>query len=358
MLSHSLAKKIIDDVETYINEEIIITGTDGIILASSDHSRIGNLHEGSLICIQKRNMLIIHKNDEKTLKGVKNGINLPIFFDEQLIGVVGVTGNPDDVLAYGKLLRKMTELLIKENYYSKQAQWRLRNLETFVDDWIEANEITQELMDRAFVYQIDLSQTKQIILIEGMFSYDSVHNISDYWDDERHVDFFIYHGHSQLLLVHSVYTDETILSQKLKKLCTYTNAKIGVGQAVSPELVSRSYSQAKKALNASSINNPIVFEKDLQLSLCLQEINSEVKKEYIKRVLSQVMKEETLLHTVRIFLQQNMAIKGTAEALNIHINTLHYRLKRWHQLTNLDLKKTDSIVSTYLAFFFLDEHTN
>lgn len=80
MLSPHLAKKIVSDVRCLIHENLIIVDTHGIIIASTDPTRIGQFHEGAFLVCQEKQKRIITKEDEGKLKGVKAGINLPVFF--------------------------------------------------------------------------------------------------------------------------------------------------------------------------------------------------------------------------------------------------------------------------------------
>lgn len=49
------------------------------------------------------------------------------------------------------------------------------------------------------------------------------------------------------------------------------------------------------------------------------------------------------------------SLKYTAEAMHVHINTLHYRLKRIQDLTTLDPKRMQDAMLFYLAFMLLDD---
>lgn len=356
MLSPLLSKKIIQDVKKFIQEDIIIVGTDGLIMASSDESRIGAFHEGALLCAKERRTMILYKQDEQRLKGVKNGLNLPIFFSDRVIGVIGITGDPDTIQPYGELLRKMTELLVQESYFSEQLQWRTRGLESFVHDWLQAGFLTPDLQERAAVFQVDLKQDKQFILIESTFSYQSVTDLIRLWDDERSLDFFVHRGHNVVLLVHSVWNDAAALPYKLDRLLAQTGGRIGVSRIVSPDQAQAGFAQAERALQAADPGT-IVFEESLRLTLCLQDIHPETKAEFMKRLLGGATGHDELILTMHTFFKQNMSLKQTAAALHIHINTLHYRLKKWQELTGQDVRKTEDAVSTYLALHFLDEHT-
>lgn len=117
MLFPDLANKIVREVRRLIKENIIIINIQGVIIASTDIERIGQFHEGALRCAKQKKTVIITKEDERRLHGVKAGMNLPLLFHDEVIGVIGITGEPENISQYGEILRKMTELLIHENYF-------------------------------------------------------------------------------------------------------------------------------------------------------------------------------------------------------------------------------------------------
>lgn len=57
-----------------------------------------------------------------------------------MIAVFGLTGEPAEIQPFGELLRKMTELFIKESRHLEQSQWRERMLESFMIDWLQLKE--------------------------------------------------------------------------------------------------------------------------------------------------------------------------------------------------------------------------
>src|SRR5690625_2537412 len=109
-LVSKLANKIINEVKTLTTENIIVINQEGIIIASTDQTRVGLAHEGSRIVMDTKRKLYITHQMASELEGVKPGINLPIFFKSEVIGVIGITGIPTDVEPFAELIRRMTEL--------------------------------------------------------------------------------------------------------------------------------------------------------------------------------------------------------------------------------------------------------
>ena len=101
---------------------------------------------------------------------------------------------------------------------------------------------------------------------------------------------------------------------------------IGIGQSVTPNNMNLSYEQALQALSVSLETKKIVFNEDLRLEMCLQDISAEAE-QFLKRTIENLLSSPELMHTLRLFIDYNQSYKQTAEQLHIHINTLHYRLK-------------------------------
>jgi carbohydrate diacid regulator len=132
---------------------------------------------------------------------------------------------------------------------------------------------------------------------------------------------------------------------------------IGIGKDGSLSTVKESYLEAERALDVCHLDTPIVFEEDLRLEMILQSIPGAIKKEFSDRVLYRVLEEQELMDTIVVYLEKHTSLKETAAALHIHINTLHYRLKKFEMLTNLSLKEARDLTSLYLSLLFLDEYT-
>jgi carbohydrate diacid regulator len=366
LLPH-LAKKIVSEVRRLLDEDIIIVDTNGIIIASTDLKRLGNFHEGAFLVCQEKKKRIITKEDESRLKGVKAGINLPIFFHGDVIGVIGITGDPKKVSQYGELLKKMTELLIQESYYTEQLELESRALEAFVFDWVQRREWSTVFYERAQLFGIDLHLPRRVI-VGAFFSKNASLQIDIWkyvkkaWNEQG--DVIVRWGNDRFLILQTAHIHEKErIATKIKHLQHALNEKygipfsFGVGKIVSAKNVHLSYKQAERALHVAKQTNAIVFDEDLRLEMCLEEISLPTREEFIKRTIEPLFNEQELLDTLRTFFEHHLSLKQTAQALHIHINTLHYRLKKIQELTNLNMKQTEDLVTLYLAVRFLDENT-
>ena len=107
-----LALKIVKDMKDIINQDLNFINTEGHIIASTDKKRIGQIHEASLKCIATNSDIVINSDTE--YEGSKKGINIPVHLNNEIVGVIGITGDRKDVERFGKIIKSMTEILVKE----------------------------------------------------------------------------------------------------------------------------------------------------------------------------------------------------------------------------------------------------
>ncbi|MFJ5759155.1 CdaR family transcriptional regulator [Neobacillus sp. NPDC093182] len=367
MLQPELAEKIVREVERLLQEEIIVVNTEGIIMASTNQDRIGTFHEGALITSQQKKKLIITEKDTPQLKGVKSGINLPIFFQHEVIGVIGITGDPESVTPFGEIIRKMTELLISENYYGEQFDYHSRGMETFVLEWLQAKEPSADLFERAraLTINLDLRRTAVIIELEQRehpLSRDMWSSILNSFSTNKN-DVVTRSRNERIiwLIDCSKSQQPKSIKHRLEQFLLFMknnfgiSAYAGVGQCTASSSLYLSYAQAERALKLARRNKGIIFDEELILEMITGEIPSEIKAEYIQRSIAPLLTEKDLLETLIELFKQNHSLKNTAKVLHIHINTLHYRLKKIEELTHLNPNAIHDLFCLYLAVLFLDE---
>ncbi|MFF9428162.1 PucR family transcriptional regulator [Streptomyces sp. NPDC014746] len=82
------------------------------------------------------------------------------------------------------------------------------------------------------------------------------------------------------------------------------------------------------------------------LRTLLAGVPADVRAVYLDTVLGPLLREgkgshATLLETLEVFLAHNCSWARTAEALHLHVNTVHYRIDRIQALTGRDLSRLD-----------------
>ncbi len=154
-LSISLAQEIVRNIYDVLHQEINFMDEAGIIIASTVPSRLRQRHGGALQVIQTKQPLTIP--DDHLYENARKGINVPVFFDDAVIGVIGITGERQDVIRYGQILQKMTQIVVRDAY-DRDIRHQKRNGDRL---WIEALLQTKgNTEDSGQVLIDDLPQTR------------------------------------------------------------------------------------------------------------------------------------------------------------------------------------------------------
>ncbi|WP_226966649.1 sugar diacid recognition domain-containing protein [Streptomyces phaeolivaceus] len=115
MLSPSLAQEIAGDTSAVIGFNVLITDAEGMVIGSGDGSRVGTFHEASVEVIRTQEPAAHSAPEALRLRGVRPGVTLPLVTDGQAVGTVGITGTPAQVRRFGLLVKRQTEILLRES---------------------------------------------------------------------------------------------------------------------------------------------------------------------------------------------------------------------------------------------------
>ncbi len=347
--STSLAQCIVDSVKNIVERDINIIDQNGIIIASTDGSRIGTFHQAGYAVIHSSESKVVTKDD--LYPGTKEGINYPIRVNDTTIGVIGITGCPDEVEKYGFLITKITEVFIKEaqlEYQIKTKQQMIRNAITSLlyNDTVNKDKLLNELdMDSSKKY------TVMLIRYDSSSARKGENDIKNYFAQLSHVIYtYIYPNEFIAFL------DEKQYKSIMKNYVAFENvygtyAKAGIGPLVDISSIHISYKYAKTVLkHATKSHKAIAFAEDLNIQLLIESIDPNVKSDFKQKILSQLVQED--LQLLDVYFQHNFSIKDTAEKLFLHKNTVQYRLNKIQKKTNLDARNFYDAVVLYLAISF------
>ena len=123
MISRVLAQRFIENVTRYTEYNVNIMDEDGTIIASRDPGRVGRYHEVAYRIIKGKED-IVDTTDNREFSNVLPGINMVIDVDGVREGVVGVTGNPEEIRSVALIIKMSFETMLK--YERQQEAARLR----------------------------------------------------------------------------------------------------------------------------------------------------------------------------------------------------------------------------------------
>lgn len=125
MFDEEIARKFIDRLTAYTSYNINIMNERGIIIASRNPDRVGTFHEIAYDIITQ-NRPIIEVSETGEYLGVQPGVNLMLVHEGKGIGVIGVTGTPDEVKSVALIIKMAMETML-EYEYEKELTSRRRN---------------------------------------------------------------------------------------------------------------------------------------------------------------------------------------------------------------------------------------
>ena len=115
--------------------------SNAIIIASSDPNRVGTFHEAAhQIISQRLDELVVSRNQQ--YKGTIPGANFPLIIDDKIIGVVGVTGPHEIARTYGKVIKRMTEIMLQSRAEEHRKLQHRQAFDHFCFNWICDNQTT------------------------------------------------------------------------------------------------------------------------------------------------------------------------------------------------------------------------
>jgi len=137
MLDKKIAQKIADEVMNSLGYNINVMNENAIIIGSGSSKRLGTFHEIAMFVIQNCLTYEVTEEESKKRLGVKPGINMPIVDKTgNIIGVVGITGDPDEVRNIGKLVKMTAELIIEQQETMNRFYTHRNDKEIFLNTLI------------------------------------------------------------------------------------------------------------------------------------------------------------------------------------------------------------------------------
>ena len=123
IIDPTLAKSFVNRIAGYTKYGLNIMDHRGIVIASTDENRVGTFHEVALQIIRE-NQEIIAVSDDSIWAGVRKGVNAAICYNGQKVGVVGIPGEPDEVMSLTMLVKMAVEVMLEHEFYRYERYQR------------------------------------------------------------------------------------------------------------------------------------------------------------------------------------------------------------------------------------------
>jgi carbohydrate diacid regulator len=349
-----------------------VMDANGVILASADPARIGELHAGALLALAKKLTVEIDTAAAKNLHGAKPGINLPLTVNGHICGAVGLSGAPDEVRQFGELVRLTAEMILEQASLSNELQRDSRYREAFVLNLIRYEPASQaELEAWGRRLGIGFERMQCVFLLElqigdADLALAEIQRLQMRILARQPTALTATVGPSEMVVLDSWDAGrkgaDTMPQRRLQSLASMVREECGLPFTLAMgialpgiEGVAISYQSAKTAARLGRGRKPqqqTFSYYDLALPVLLSGLDSGWQAEQLRTPIARLAHDknkEMLRRTLEAWFAHNENSAATANALQVHRNTLDYRLRRIGELTGLDLGRSEDRLLLYVS---------
>ncbi|CAM3826048.1 sugar diacid recognition domain-containing protein [Pseudomonas wadenswilerensis] len=359
-LDHDLAQDIVERAMAILPCNVNVMDSQGLILGSGEPERINTRHEGAQLVLANGRIVELDVEAAKCLKGVQPGVNLPLLLDGRLIGVLGLTGDPQQLRTYGELVRMTAEMLLAQRHLQVEQQWRRQRCDDLLALLLGGSGDSPRLVDEAR----QLGLKPQLPRIPCLFELDAgpAAEALASWLMSRYPDSWCVSPARQSLLwcrPATVVLDESKLLDRLQRHGWQVQRLAAGSAAQGLEQLRRGYRRVRDLLAYG--REVLPAERLLTLSryrlpaLLWRHRNDDALDELLEPLQRIRAKDNSgqLLATLRAWCAHDGQSQACADALGIHRNSLRYRLERIAELSEVDPLRLEGMLSLYLGLQLL-----
>ena len=352
-----LAQDFVEATSLLVGQRTInIMDQKGIIIASTEKHRIGDFHQGAAEVLETGKPVLIKKEDLPRYPGTKEGYNMPIFLNDEIIGVVGIFGCEEEVQSIANLLRvyvtqsfSQFQMTQKQNLEAELRNQLLRLL-------LFGGESQKEMIAKLCgMLNLQLEYPIRIVLLYERARERNMKHLLDYsqliqnliWKNvlDRRRDVFGIQNADYVILLGGGESPE--MQKRLDKLLHEIEAEDVWNAAVSSPcrnleeiLAGMREVSVLKNRKGGVIQN--LEEHSCRMQYLLGSLTVQEGARTAARMLRRLKEQhgenqaEQLLRTARVYYECGGSVARAAEQLNLHKNTLLYRMKQLYQTFEME----------------------
>lgn len=387
IISSKRAQDIVDELAHDIHRKINIMDETGRIVASTDPERVGSYHAGARKIIREKLDELLISQDEY-YEGAKEGVNLPIVLDNKIVGVVGISGSKEEVVSFGNIIKKITEIMVMESYKESQQKVTKEIRSNFLYNWIFGEEKDMDdfnvLKSNGKFLGIDIERTRIVTVLDIRYKNEYLEKGKN--EDERQKlcdniiraieTWFKYEAYGRQDIVLQMGwniaiffdTNDYSMTKKTVQRIVYrieTEFKVivygGIGTIGNDRMsIKASFKKADIACNVAekSGNYHIKDYNSMDMELLIENIPDYERKSFVKKIFKNCS-EDQISDWVKLmlcYIENNGSINKTSEQLYIHKNTLQYRLGKLKEITGYDPRNISELFPLQIAVLIWEQN--
>jgi len=354
-LDHALAQDIVDRAMAILPCNVNVMDYLGIIIGSGEVDRLYTRHEGAQLVLANHRVVEIDSQTAKHLSGVRPGVNLPLMLDQQLVGVLGITGEPDEVRVYGELVKMTAEMLMEHRRQQADQQWRHQRSEDLLSRLL-LTDCPDSLVAEAEHLGLQPQLPRQAVLIELPANTAAAEQVST-WLNVRYSNSWCAVRESTLLYwcrAAGKERDDVVLMEQFEEQGWPVLRMVTVEQSSDLATLRQACAAARDLLDYGRHVHP--QQRLLRLSVYrLAVLFWRYRDDWLAQGVADPIAKlqhsngSQLLETLRSWFDYSGESQACADALGIHRNSLRYRLEKVAEISGCDPYLTNDLLRLYLG---------
>jgi len=381
VLSPSLAQEIAGDTSAVIGFNVLITDAEGMVIGSGDTSRVGTFHEASVEVIRTQEPATHNASQAQLLRGVRPGVTLPLIAGGQAVGTVGITGTPVQVRRFGLLVKRQTEILLRESVMLRSRLLAERAGEKLLADIAAYDPEVVEgdfLVFRAAELGFDLRLQRVAVAFEVTVPAAAAHRqgtptlalvrsellrtVGEVFADPQDIIAATAPGWIGVLHRIPARSSTASLAADCRRITDAIAAqdglaaRAGIGEpATSVGGLHESYQDACDALRLGTRvagGSAVHLITDLRVHQVLTAVSQSARNRLLELTTADLRTQPdwpALRDTITAWCENGFNLVRASEALHVHRNTVVYRMNKIEQITGRPLREHRTTMALYLA---------
>lgn len=339
------AQKIADEIMKIVPINVNIADTEGVILASGDRSTVGSLHRGALTALKKKEPHLVYESTEDEVQG----INLPVLYNNEIIGVICINGAVQEVMMAGQICMSMTLLMFENQLLNDMSIIRENRLKDFFFEWISKTEAEydESFYDQAAYLHVDVTIPRTAVIITSRrIRYSVMENIRKHLQKGEYI---VRQRMSDILiLLKSEKEMRTRLEQIMELSRDLCCCYIGESDVIASKTVA-SVNQMFSISKKLGIVQGILTYAEVSLECLFSSVPPTRRVEELIKILEEKDTDGVLQETIKAYVDNNDNYAAICDKLYVHRNTLNYRLSRIEELCSCNPRKARDLMLLYIA---------
>lgn len=352
ILTEDVAQRIVDRTMAVIGRNVNVMDARGLILATGDPARHHEQHEGALLAAQGDRAIVIDSAQARLLRGVQPGVNVPLRHSGEVVGVVGISGDPAEVQVLADLIRVTAELIVEQAVALESGQRVRQEREDHLVALVQGGLAPEAADRRAAELGIDdVRRRCTVVRPARPTGSDALRPLQR--SLVRRDDLLVARTRPDELAVW--WPDASDSGQEVERALEADASDLVAiaGEAfVGPEALRRAWLTAQDAWSVAQVDTDLYERRDLALVALLCGLRDDWRADTVSAPWRELVAADPhgeLRLTLRAWFEHDMSPQRCAAALHVHRNTLRARLHRIEQVTGLELGRVPSLLQLYLG---------